>query len=279
MSLRATATTARNLGLAGPGLLVLTLFFLLPLAMVVKEAFSGDAFLRFFASAELLESLVNSLWLGLTAGLVAVVLGTIVALHLARLPPGRRAMVQVVIALPLTFSGLIIAYGFILVLGRAGFVTLLLAELGADPATVAQFLYSRSGLVLAYTYYLTPRVILMLLPVFANFDQRQIEAAESMGASHPRALLDVVAPQVAPTVFAAFALVAAVAFGTYGTALALVGTQLNILPLRLYSMVADAGTDFPLAAAASVVLLAVCSLLMSAAEIAAARSEVRHVSS
>lgn len=274
----ATATTARNLGLAAPGLLVLGVFFLLPLATVVVSAFSGDAMQRFFASAELLDALVNSTWLGLIAGLVAVVLGTVVALHLARLPPGRRALVQVAIALPLTFSGLIIAYGFILVLGRAGFVTLLLAKLGADPATVAQFLYSRWGLVLAYTYYLSPRVILMLLPVFANFDVRQIEAAESMGASHARALLDVMAPQVAPTVFAAFALVAAVAFGTYGTALALVGSQINILPLRLYSMVADAGSDFPLAAAASVVLLTVCSLLMSVAEITAARSEARHVS-
>lgn len=267
---------ALTLALAAPGLAVLALFFLLPLGVVVAEAFRGDAFARFLANRELVASLLNSLLLGIEAAAVALVIGIAVALHLARLPPGRRALIQVVIALPLTFSGLIIAYGFILVLGRAGFVTMLLAKLGADPAAVASVLFSHWGLVLAYTYYLTPRVILMLVPVFANFDERQLQAAESMGASRLRALADVMVPQIAPTVIAAFALVAAVAIGAYGTALALVGTQINILPLRLYSMVADSGADFPLAAAVSVILLAVCSLLMAAAEIAAARSEARH---
>jgi ABC-type uncharacterized transport system permease subunit len=35
----------------------------------------------------------------------------------------------------------------------------------------------------------------------------------------------------------AFALVAAVATGAYGTALALVGSQVSILPLKLFTMV------------------------------------------
>ena len=265
----------RSFLLAFPGLAALGFFFLLPLGVVVAEAFEGDALVRFFR-AEFFDALLRSLALGLGAGAVSLALGIPVALHLARLPPARRALLQVAIALPLTFSGLIVAYGFILVLGRAGFVTLLLAELGADPAAVARFLYSAPGLVLAYTYYLVPRVVLMLLPVFVNFDERQLQAAESMGASRAQALLHVLAPQVAPTALAAFCLVAAVAIGAYGTALALVGTQVNLLPLRLYSLVADAGADFPLAAALSLVLLAVCSLIMAAAEVAAARAEARH---
>ncbi len=267
----------RLAALAAPGLAALGFFFILPLAAVGAEAFAGDAFLRFFASGELIGALGRSLLLGIGAAGVSLVIGIAVALHLSRLPPARRALLQLVIALPLTFSGLIIAYGFILVLGRAGFVTLLLAEIGVDPGRVAALLYGPAGLVMAYAYYLTPRVVLMLLPVFANFDQRQIDAAESLGAGRARALIDVLAPQVAPTAFAAFCLVAAVAIGTYGTALALVGTQLDILPLRLYSMVADAGADFPLAAATSIVLLATCSLLMGAAEFVAARAESRHV--
>lgn len=267
----------RLIALAAPGLAALGFFFILPLGAVATEAFSGDAFARFFASVDLIGALGRSLLLGVGAGAVSLVVGVCVALHLSRLPPARRALLQLVIALPLTFSGLIIAYGFILVLGRAGFVTLLLAEIGVDPGRVAAILYGPVGLVMAYAYYLTPRVVLMLLPVFANFDQRQIDAAESLGAGRARALIDVLAPQVAPTAFAAFCLVAAVAIGTYGTALALVGTQLDILPLRLYSMVADAGADFPLAAATSVVLLATCSLLMGVAEVVAARTESRHV--
>ena len=95
----------------------------------------------------------------------------------------------------------------------------------------------------------------MLLPVLVNFDRSQISAAASLGATDLRALLDILVPQMLPSAVAAFCLVAAVAIGAYGTALALVGTQVNILPLLLYSQISVSGTDFPAAAALSVVLL------------------------
>lgn len=271
-----TRAPGRLAAMAAPGVLGIALFLLLPLGAVLIEATREQALARFFASADLLNALGRSVLLGLAAATGAVVVGIPVALHMARMSPSRRALVQVAVALPLTFSGLIVAFGFILMLGRAGFVTLLLAELGADPAEVARFLYGPWGLVLAYVYYLSPRVILMLLPVLLNFDDRQLQAAQSLGAGRLRALIDILAPQIAPTLFSAFCLVAAVAIGTYGTALALVGTQINILPLRLYGMVSDAGADFPLAAATSLVLLIVCSLVMIIAEIATSRTEARH---
>lgn len=261
------------LWLALPGAGVLAAFFLVPLATVFVEAGKTGAVARLFATPELWEALGASLWLGVRAAALSLVVGIGVAAHLARLSPRLRSALQVLIALPLTFSGLIVAYGFILLLGRAGFVTLLLEKLGADPAAIAGAFYGPVGLVFAYSYYLIPRVVLMLLPVFLNFDTRQMQAAESLGAPRWRAWIEIVLPQVAPTFLAAFCLVAAVAIGAYGTALALVGTQLNILPLRLYSLIADAGTDFPLASAVSVLLLAVCSLIMAVAEVAAARSE------
>ncbi len=275
--MRITETRGRLLALAAPALAVLALFFLLPMGTVLVEATRERAIARFFADGGLLDALWRSVLLGVAAAAVAVAVAVPVALQMARMSPRTRALVQVGVALPLTFSGLIVAYGFILVLGRAGFVTLLLARLGADPAVVASFLYGPGGLVLAYVYYLSPRVVLVMLPVLVNFDERQLQAAQSLGASRFRALADILAPQVAPTLFGAFCLVWAVALGTYGTALALVGTQINILPLRLYGMVSDSGMDFALAAATSLVLLLVCSLIMTVAETASARAEARHV--
>ena len=148
-----------------PGVLTLGAFFLVPLGSVLVEAGREQALARFFGSADLLDALWRSVVLGVIAGLAALIVGVPVALHLSRMSPRARAVLQVLIALPLTFSGLIVAYGFILVLGRAGFVTLLLAELGADPAAVSSLLYGPFGLVLAYVYYLSPRVILLVLPV------------------------------------------------------------------------------------------------------------------
>ena len=137
------------------------------------------------------------------------------------------------IALPLTFSGLIVAYGFILGWGRAGFFTQLLAMAGADPAIVGGALFTPVGLAFASSYYLIPRVVMALLPVLVNFDRTQLIAAESLGATRAQAFRQVLLPQVAGPVASAACLVAAVVFGAYGTALALVGTQLRILPLQL----------------------------------------------
>ena len=270
-------TRGRLMALATPALVILALFFLLPMGSVIVEATRERAVARFLADRGLLDALWRSVLLGLAAATVSVGVAVPVALQMARMSPRIRALVQVAVALPLTFSGLIVAYGFILVLGRAGFVTLLMAKFGADPAAVASFLYGPGGLVLAYVYYLSPRVVLVMLPVLVNFDERQLQASQSLGASRLRALVDILAPQVAPTLFGAFCLVWAVAVGTYGTALALVGTQINILPLRLYGMVSDAGSDFSLAAATSLILLVVCSLIMTVAEVVSTRSEDRHV--
>ena len=110
---------------------------------------------------------------------------------------------------------------------------------------------------------------MLLLPVLTNVDRAQLLAAESLGASPARAFLDVLLPQILPTAFAAFCLLTAVAFGTYGTALALVGTQVNILPLQLFALVSDAGADQPRAAALALLLTALCSLLMVLGEVVA----------
>lgn len=259
-----------------PGAAVLALFFLLPLGVIGREALSegGSAFVRLAQDGVFWRGLAGSLTLGLSAATLAVAIGLCVAWHLSTLAERTRTAFLFLIALPLTFSGLIVAYGFILVFGRAGFVTLLLAEAGlVDPAAFSGFIYSPYGLAVAYCYYLIPRVVMLLLPVLVNFDRTQLLAAESLGAGRTRALAGILLPQVLPTAANAFCLVAAVAIGAYGTALALVGTQVNILPLLLYSKISETGGDFPLAAALSVVLLSVCSLVIGVGEAFAARRE------
>jgi putative spermidine/putrescine transport system permease protein len=262
--------------LAGPGALVFVLFLLLPLGSIALDALGGEgAFARVLASQRFWDGLVGSLKLTVTAATVSTLVGFCVALHLSRLNERLRTALAFVIALPLTFSGMIVAYGFILAYGCAGFVTQLLALAGWEASEVAGFLFSPNGLAFASSYYLIPRIVMLMLPVLVNFDVRQIQAAESLGAPRLRALADILLPQILPTLAAAFCLVAAVVFGAYGTALALVGTQVNILPLQLYSLVAETGSDFPAAAALALILTGICSGIIAFGEIAAARSEKR----
>ncbi len=270
--------TTRLVLLALPAFAVLAVFFALPLGAVAVDAFSEGtrAFGRVFAMPSFWPSLTGSVVLTVVATAVSTVTGLTVALHLSRLPERSRTLLSFVIALPLTFSGLIVAYGFILGYGRAGLVTQLLALAGLDPAVVGKALYTPVGLAFASSYYLIPRVVMSVLPVFVNFDKTQLLVAESLGATRRQAMMQVMLPQVAGPVINAACLVAAVVFGAYGTALALVGTQLRILPLQLYSLVSETGSDFPAAAALALLITGACSAVMATGEWFGGRHE-RHL--
>ena len=264
--------------LAAPGVALFIFFFLIPLVAVSMDGFTGggSAFLRVFRNDLFWGGLRGTLVLASSASAFSLVVGFMVALHLSRLGETARTIMVFFIALPLTFSGLIVAYGFILSYGRAGFVTQVVALLGVDPAAFSQFLYSPQGLAFASSYYLIPRVVMLLLPVLVNFDTTQLVAAESLGATRGQTIRDILIPQIFPTAFTAFCLVAAVSIGAYGTALALVGTQVNILPLQLYSMISETGSDFPAAAALSLLLMAMCSCVIAVGELVAAQREGYH---
>lgn len=258
-------TRSTLLLLAAPAMLLLALFFGLPLAAVVVDALRDGlgAFARVFAMPGFWPSLVGSSVLTVVASTLSIVVGVAVALHLSRLPEQRRTLLAFVIALPLTFSGLIVAYGFILTYGRAGLVTQLLALMGGDAAVIGKALFTPVGLAFASSYYLIPRVVMGLLPVFVNFDRAQLDVAQSLGATPAQAFRQVMLPQLAGPIAGSLCLIAAVVFGAYGTALALVGTRLPILPLQLYSLISETGSDFPAAAALALLITAACSAIMS----------------
>ena len=266
------------LALTAPGAALLLFFFVLPLTAVAVDAFAEGvtAFRRVITNDLFWGGLRGTLELAATASVFSLLVGCAVALHLSRLSHRARTILTFFIALPLTFSGLIVAYGFILAYGRAGFLTQMLAMAGVDPVAFSGLLFSPLGLAFASSYYLIPRIIMLLLPVLVNFDQRQLQAAESLGATRAQAIRQVMVPQVLPTVFSAFCLIAAVVIGAYGTALALVGTRVNILPLQLYSLISESGSDFNAAAALALMLMAICSTVIAAGEIVAARNEASH---
>lgn len=265
--------------LAAPALAMLVFFFALPVIAIALDAFAdgGSAFGRVFALPRFLPALAGSLLLTAVAVGLSVGVGVAVALHLSRLEERQRTLLSFVIALPLTFSGLIVAYGFILGYGRAGFVTQLLGFAGLDPAVIGKALFTPVGLAFASSYYLVPRVVMVLLPLFVNFDRAQWLAAESLGATRAQAFVQVFLPQVGSAIIGAGCLVTAVVFGAYGTALALVGTDLDILPLQLYSLISDTGSDFPAAAALALLITATCSAIIGVGERIAGQHE-QHLS-
>lgn len=251
-----------------PGLILFCLFFILPVILILGEALSDNtAFGRVLSDPLFQKGLWGTIVLGTLTPLFSVIVGFCVAMALNRMKPSMRTASLFAISLPLTFSGLIIAYGFILAFGRAGFITQIATKFGFDPAVVGALIYSPFGLGLAYSYYLIPRVVMVMLPAVQNFDMVQLSVARSLGAGYLRTIVGIMLPQVLPSLVSAYCLTAAVAMGAYGTALALVGTQMNILPLLLYSKISEGGTDLPAAAAISMILMTLCCIIIALGEV------------
>ena len=130
--------------LTAPAAAFFGIFFLLPVGVLAVDALRDgtQAFVRVFALPAFWPSLAGSLLLTLVAASISTVVGFAVALHLSRLPERQRTLYSLVIALPLTFSGLIVAYGFILGYGRSGFFTQLLGYAGLDPSLIGKALFT-----------------------------------------------------------------------------------------------------------------------------------------
>jgi putative spermidine/putrescine transport system permease protein len=159
-------------------------------------------------------------------------------------------------ALPMSFSGVIVGFLMIILLGRSGFVSELMQRLIGVPL-FSGAAYQITGLLLAYLYFEIPRATLTLESALRKFDTRLEAAAESLGASRWQRLLWIILPNIWPALVSTFAVTFTVSLGSFGVALILSTRQVNLLPLEIFTQYVAVPSDRAAAAAMAVLLTAV----------------------
>lgn len=254
--------------LLAPVALAILLFLVFPMGFVVVESLrtSGEAgislanYLAIFEQRRLRSSFVTSFVLSATTTLGSLVLGFALSYAVYLTRGTTRRWLSAFISVPIAFTGLVVAFSFIITFGASGVFTLLMKLwFGVNPLDFSAFLFTWRGLAFAYLYFLIPRVILTILPGWEQVQWSLTEAAESLGASSWMVFRRVLLPQLLPFIVAASTLVFAVAMGAYGTAFALTGVGVNIVPLAVLSLISEARLDFQLASALAVGLTLVTS--------------------
>jgi len=231
--------------LSAPLVAASVLFLVVPVALLAWRAVNSGSgsFTSLIGSQTFREALGGTIVLAGTASLASTTLALLLAFALQRLPDRSRSLYLIVASIPLAFSGLIVAYGFLLLLGRSGSLTIMAGTAGLDTAVVGSFLFTPSGLALAYAYFLIPRALLILEPVVAGLSVGQTRSARSLGAGWLLTLISVIWPQLRAGVLRALAFCFAVAAGAYSTALALAGADLSILPVLLLARISQGGAQ------------------------------------
>jgi len=202
------------------------------------------------------EALTNSLRIAVDATLIAVGLGLIVSIVVSRVPRGtaeRRALgvLDGVFMLPLGVSAVTVGFGFLITLDRPP----LDLRGSAFLVPIAQAMVA------------LPLVVRTVAPVLRGIDDRQRQAAASLGAGPLRVLATVDLPLVWRPLLAGTGVAFAVSLGEFGATSFLARPDFPTLPVVVFHLIGRPGAEnFGMALAASVVLAAVTVLVMGVVE-------------
>lgn len=207
-------------------------------------------------SVSVFQATVNSVVVALVATGVAVVIGVLVSVVASRRPRssaqrGALATAEALFLLPLGVSAVTVGFGYLITLNR-------------PPLDL------RTSLVLvplAQAVVALPLVIRSLLPALQGIDERQLEAATTLGSGPWAVLWRIEMPHVFRGLGLAAGFAFATSLGEFGATSFLSRPERPTLPVVIYRLINRPGSEnYGMALAASVMLAVLAALVMAAAE-------------
>lgn len=230
-----------SLGLL-PFLIYLTIFLVVPtLTVLVGAVHDDDGFslarVRALGDGPARDALRASVELSTASALLGAILGAVLA-WLIVASPATSALRRVVLAacgVLAQFGGVTLAFAWVATLGFGGLVTTAIADVFGGQPDGVPWLYELPGLVLVYTYFQIPLMVIVFLPALEGLQPQWREAARTLGATGRQYWWHVGIPLLRPAFLGATLLLFANAFAAYATAAALVSQGAPITPLLIRS--------------------------------------------
>jgi putative spermidine/putrescine transport system permease protein len=217
-------------------------FEVMPLLTIIQSSLTGENGLTLQYYKEALSSMytvpiANSFRLAATTATLGMIFGFLVAYAMVttRNNPFRNSMTALA-DVTTNFGGAPLAFAFIVILGSTGFVTMLLKSVGVNLYPNFR-IYSITGLVIAYLYFQIPLMILIIIPSLLGLRREWREAAVNLGASSFQYWLKIGLPILFPALLSGFLLLFANAFGAYATAWTLTGPDVDLITIRIGSLI------------------------------------------
>jgi 2-aminoethylphosphonate transport system permease protein len=231
-----------------PPVLILSLVFFYPLALIVRQALSNGAdgitishFGDVVRTQLFWSALLHTFEIAVAASLGCLLLGFTIALILYFVPfPGASDIARFIdtfIALP-TF---LIALAFTFIYGSAGVINGLLIQFFAFDLPPIDFLYSIWGVILAEVTVYTPFVLRPLLAAFSLIESSQIEVAGSLGAKPTQIVKEIILPAALPALLAGGSLCLLLTVNEFGIVLFIGAKGVITLPLLVYDKAIQEG--------------------------------------
>ena len=255
-----------------PFFLYVALFLLLPAVWLLIDAFKSDT--GSFTTANIqavkdqyLDDYKTSLELSLVTAVSGSVFGFFVAYAMIKegAPRWLRPVLSTFAGVAANAGGVPLAFSFAATLGTTGVLTAFLRQHGLDIYQRGFTLQSFGGLAIVYTYFQMPLMLLVISPALDGLRREWGEAATNLGASTSQYWRWVVLPILWPSLLGAFVLLFGSAFAAYATAVALVGTQIQLVPIAIVNVISgDFSSNPQLADALSLGMIVIIGVVMVA---------------
>ena len=228
----------RRLGLIAPGMAVLAVFLVAPLAIMLLVSFlqpgeyggvkwgqySLEAYVNFLYERDFDDSLVfntdylgifqRSFWLAVATTAGCLLIGFPTALYLALQSERKRNLLLFLVTVPFWTNLLVRVYAWMLLLRNGGLVDSGLGVFGVPEGSLG-LLYSNAAVMIGLLYSFLPFMVLPIYTSLEKLDWRLVEAAFDLGANRWQALKRVILPLSLPGMLAGATLVFIPALGNY----------------------------------------------------------------
>lgn len=257
---------------AVPFIVIVACYELLPLVRLAWDSLIGkesgtlslENYVTVFTSTLYQKSILNSIVIGLVSAAVGIVVSFLAARFCSESSPRVQRAFTMVLNMMSNFSGVPLAFAFMVLMGNAGALTIAGRELGIP--FLADFdLYSGQGLMFLYVYFQIPLATLLLIPAFAGIKREWREAAMLLKATPFDYWFRIAIPNLLPSILGTFSVLFANALSAYATAYALLLNNYALLALQITSkfkgdVQIDAATGGALAVVLMLLMVA-CTLI------------------
>jgi len=182
---------------------------------------------------------LGPLWLSVQLAaltmLLLLVIATPLGWWLARTRSKARPVVQAIVALPIVLPPTVMGFYLLILLGPAGAIGEWWVELTGSALT-----FSFAGLVIASCVYSLPFAVQPIMSAFESVDQRDLEAAWTLGADRRDAFFSIALPQSTRGYLNAAVLSFAHTLGEFGVVLMVGGNipgETRLISIAIYDQV------------------------------------------
>ena len=274
LALAATASPGRPrrwlaspLGMTLPALILLGIFFVLPvlsllLRSITEPEFGLGNYQELLGSSTYLKIFYNTFFVSGLVTLVTLAIGFPVAWTLAIMPSHWARIIFAVLLLSMWTNLLTRTYAWMVLLQRTGIINKTLINLGLidQPLTLVNNLV---GVTIGMVYIMLPFIVLPLYGVIRKLDPAILQAAALCGATRWQSLTRVLLPLAAPGMVAGALMVFVMSLGYFVTP-ALLGGTANMMLAELIAQFVQSLVNWGMGSAAAFVLLVVTLLLYAA---------------